>query len=132
MSVMATSVTPLTIAGNDINQKDLITPEGCVFYSFEDNEDPGTYTVRFNCEGEVDPEGELTFSITISTRDDNDFTEVLSWESNFPVYAVSVVGGPNFNLYIYDTAMGDTNLVAPNIPAGKPADVSHTSLIFCP
>ncbi|HHV60664.1 MAG TPA: hypothetical protein GXX49_10340 [Clostridiaceae bacterium] len=92
---LAASVTPQLIDGNDIDKADEITPEGCIFYSFGNNEDPGTYTVRFDCEGNVDPNGSLIFSITIGTRPGDSFTSVLSWESNFEVYAVTVKGGPN-------------------------------------
>lgn len=132
VTAYAASVDPIGMPGNDIQDQDLITPPGCVFYTFGDNEDPGTYTVRFNCAGQVDSTGELEFSITIGTAEGNEYTEVLSWVSNFPVYAVIVKGGNAYNLYIYDTATGDTNLVSPINESGHPADVSHTSIIICP
>jgi len=75
---LAASVTPQLIDGNDIDKADEITPEGCIFYSFGNNEDPVTYTVRFDCEGNVDPNGSLIFSITIGTRPGDSFTSVLS------------------------------------------------------
>ncbi len=131
-SALAASVDPIEMPGNDINDQDMITPDGCVFYSFENNEDPGTYTVNFNLQGEVEPGGPLVHTVVIGQQPNNSFTEVLSWTANFPVYAVIVKGGPNYNLYIYDTATSDTNLVSPDVPSGMPADVSHTSIIFCP
>lgn len=131
-SAIAASVEPIEMPGNDIQDQELITPPGCVFFSFEDNSDPGTYTVNFNLDGQVEPSGPLEFTITIGTQPGNSFTEVLSWNANFAVYAVTVKGGPNYNLYVYDTATSDTNLVSPTVASGQPADVSHTSLIFCP
>jgi hypothetical protein len=132
VTAIAASVEPIEMPGNDIPNQDDITPPGCVFYSFEDNSAPGTYTVEFNLSGEVEPGGPLVFTNTIGTAPGNEYTELLSWSANFPVYAVTVKGGPNYNLYIYDTATNDTNLVSPTVGSGDPADVSHTSLIFCP
>lgn len=131
-TAIAASVEPIEMPGNDIPQQDKITPPGCVFYSFENNSAPGTYTVEFNLSGEVEPGGPLVFTNTIGTATGNTYTELLSWNANFPVYAVIVKGGPNYNLYVYDTATSDTNLVSPTVGSGDPADVSHTSLIFCP
>jgi hypothetical protein len=130
-SAIAASVVPIEMPGNDIQDQDLITPPGCIFYSFANNSAPGTYTVEFNLHGEVEPGGPLVFTNTIATNPGG-YTEVSSWSSNFQVYAVIVKGGPNYNLYVYDTATSDTILVSPIVGSGLPADVSHTSFIFCP
>lgn len=130
-TAIAASVDPIEMPGNDIQDKDEITPPGCIFYSFEDNSATGTYVVEFNLNGEVEPGGPLRFENTIGTNPGG-YTEVTTWSANFQVYAVIVKGGPNYNLYVYNTANSDTNLVSPDTPSGNPADVSHTSLIFCP
>lgn len=132
LMVSAASVTPVRHEGNDIPQSDTLTPPGCIYYTFGDNP-PGIYSVRFTTEGQPDPAGPLIFTTEIGTKTGDDFTSVLIWQSNFPIYAVIVKGGNAFNFYQYPAnSMSDTDLVSPLNASGIPADVSHVSLIFCP
>lgn len=130
---MTASVTPEYHYGNDANQINKITPVGCVYYKFDNSYKQGMYTIRFDCDGKVDPDGPILFSVTVGKSPSESYTKVTSWQSNVPIYAVIVKGGPAYNLYKYLTpTTSDTNLTAPEVSSGKPADVSHVSLILCP
>lgn len=131
--VYAASVPAQTFPGNDSNPMDYTPPEGCIHYEIPNSGDEGIYTARFNQLGEVDPEGPYTFTVVVGSEEGENYTKVLSWSSNFPIYAVIVKGGNYFNLYQYDTSVReDTNLVSPDNPSGNPADVSHVSIVICP
>ena len=130
-SVLAASVPAQTFSGNDAN--DYTPPDGCIRYQIQNSDMEGSHTVNFDSEGNVDPEGPYSFTVTIGTIPGNEYTQVLSWSSNFPIYAVIVKGGDAFNLYQYDPNIrGDTDLVSPDNPSGNPADVSHVSIVICP
>jgi hypothetical protein len=119
--------------GNDSNSQQYTPPEGCIHYEIPGSATPGTYNVKFDDEGNVDTDGTLEFSITVGQENDEDFTKVLSWSSNFPIYAVIVKGGDAFNLYQYpSTARFDTDLVSPTNESDKPANISHVSVVICP
>jgi hypothetical protein len=131
--VNAASVTPVERPGNDSNPNDYTPPEGCIHYEIPNSANEGTHTVRFNSDGMVDANGPFIFTIVVGIAPGNDYTEVLSWSSNFPIESVIVKGGPNFNIYSYDTGVrNDTSLVSPNVASGKPADISHVSVVICP
>lgn len=131
--INAASVTPIEMPGNDSNPNDFTPPEGCIHYEIPNSANVGTHTVRFNSNGMVDPNGPFIFTIVVGTAPGNDYTEVLSWSSNFPIESVIVKGGPNFNIYSYDPGVrNDTNLVSPIVASGKPADISHVSVVICP
>lgn len=129
--VLAASVPAQTFSGNDAN--DYTPPEGCIRYQIPKSDIKGSHTVNFDSEGNVDPDGPYSFTVTTGTIPGNEYTQVLSWSSNFPIYAVIVKGGDAFNLYQYDPSVrGDTDLVSPDNPSGNPADVSHVSIVICP
>ena len=131
--VSAASVPPVTLPGNDSNPMDYTPPAGCIHYEIPNSGQEGTFTATFNETGAVDPAGAYSFTVVVGTEAGEDFTKVLSWSSNFPIYAVIVKGGNAFNLYQYDTTVrGDTDLVSPDNPSGHPADVSHVSVVICP
>lgn len=133
MPVYGASVMPETIPGNDSNPNDYTPPEGCIHYEIPNSEDVGTHTVSFNELGEPSPDGPFTFTVVVGQEQGESFTKVLSWSSNFPIYAVIVKGGDAFNLYQYEsTVREDTDLVSPNTSSGNPADVSHVSIVICP
>lgn len=130
---LAASVTPITYPGNDAQDKDKLTPAGCVYYLIEGSDKEGTYTLKFDENGNLDPNGCIEIKVVVGKKNGNSYTEVLSWESNIPIYAVIVKGGPAYNFYKYPSNVkSDTNLTAPIVSSGKPADVSHVSVIFCP
>ncbi len=131
--VYAASVPPQLFPGNDSNPNDFTPPEGCIHYEIPDSGNVGTHTVRFNEFGEVDPQGPYIFTVVVGKEQGEDFTKVLSWDSNFPIDSVIVKVGNAFNLYQYESGVRhDTNLVSPNNPSGDPADVSHVSVVICP
>lgn len=129
--VYAASVNPQPFPGNDANS--YTPPAGYIHYVIPDSGTEGSLTVTFNNTGAVDPTGSYSFTIVIGKEPGQDYTQVLSWSSNFPVYGVIVKGGNAFNLYQYDASVrGDTNLVSPNNASGHPASVSHVSIVFNP
>ncbi len=129
----AASVPPQEFPGNDSNPNDFTPPEGCIHHEIPNSGNTGVHQIRFNEQGQVDPNGSLVFTVTVGQVQGEDFTKVLSWESNFPIGSVIVKDGDAFNLYAYGTEVrADTDLVAPDIPAGHPADVSHVSVVICP
>ncbi len=131
LSIMTitSSVTPQTYPGNDANS--YIPPPGHIRYEIPGNGAMGTYTVKFNNQGIADPNGANEFIVTIGTYPGNDYTEVLTWNSNFPIFAVIVKGGDAYNLYQYQPGVrNDTNLVSPDNASGKPADVSHVAIVI--
>jgi hypothetical protein len=131
--VYAASVSPQLFPGNDSNPADYTPPPGYIHYEIPGSGAPGTYTVRFNATGAVDPNGPYSFTVVVGTAPGESFTKVLSWSSNFPVFAVIVKGGDAFNLYQYNGAVqADTNLVSPNNASGNPANVNHVSIVFNP
>lgn len=133
LPALAASVTPVRFDGNDSNPSDYTPPAGTIHYEIPGSGTAGTYTVHFNDQGQVDPNGACTFTVTVGTATGKNYTQVLSWSSNFPVYAVIVKGGNAFNLYQYPTTTrSDTDLVSPNNASGHPADVSHVSIVFYP
>jgi len=132
MQVFGASVMPQLFQGNDSNPNDYTPPSGCIHYEIPNSGTPGTYTVKFNSSGQVDPSGNCSFTVTVGKQSGQSYTKVLSWSSNFPIYAVIVKGGNAFNLYQYpNTTREDTDLVSPNNASGKPADVSHVSIVIC-
>lgn len=127
----AASVLPQTFPGNDSNS--YTPPEGCIHYEIPNSSEEGTHTVTFDETGTIDPNGAYSFTVVVGTEEGEDFTKVLSWSSNFPIYAVIVKGGNAFNLYQYDIDVrGDTDLVSPDNESGHPANVSHVSIVICP
>ena len=128
---LAASVPPQYFPGNDAN--DYTPPEGCLHYQIPNSDEGGSHTISFDSDGNIDPAGPYSFTATVGTLEGTNFTQVLSWSSNFPIYAVIVKGGPAFNLYQYDPSVReDTNLVAPINPSGLPTNVSHVSVVICP
>ena len=123
--VIAASVSPIYHDGNDSSAA---APPGYSYYSFGSNSSAGTYTVHFDDNGNVSAGGSNTFTITLDIV--NQGLIVSSWSANFDVYSVIVKGGNGYNEYVYNTSRGDSNLYAPNNSSGRPADVSHTSLVF--
>ncbi len=131
MVAFAASVEPQRFEGNDPDGYDY--PEDCIYYKLENSNQEGTHTVKFDETGAVDPSGAYVFSVLVGTQEGEEFTKVLSWNSNFPIYAVIVKGSNAFNVYEYGTSVrSDTNLVSPVNASGRPADVSHVSIIICP
>lgn len=128
------SVTPTTILGNDANPNRYTPPEGCVRLTLPNSDVPGTYTYKLNDNGEFAPDGTNIFTLNVGKAPGNDYTEVLSWSwsGSYTLKAVIVKGGPAFNLYEYNGQTSDTNLVSPTNPSGKPADISHVSIVVCP
>lgn len=132
-TALAASVPSQTFPGNDTDPNNYLPPEGCIHYQVPNSDLEEPHTIIFNDEGSVDPEGFYVFTVTIGTIPGNTFTQVLSWTSNFPIYALIVNGGGEFNLYQYDNGFrGDTNLVAPVDASGLPANVNHVSIVICP
>lgn len=132
-TVYAASVPPLTLPGNDSDSADYTTPEGCIHYVIPDSNTEGAHTVTFNAAGAVDPSGPYIFTVVVGTEVGENYTKVLIWSSNFPIFEVIVQGGDAFNLYHYSTSIrSDTDLVAPNTPSGEPTDVNHVSITICP
>jgi hypothetical protein len=103
--INAASVTPVEMPGNDSNPNDFTPPEGCIHYEIPNSANEGTHTVRFNSAGMVDANGPFIFTIDVGIAPGNDFTEVLTWISNFSIESVIVKGGPNFNVYSYDPSV---------------------------
>lgn len=133
LSISAASVDPQPYPGNDSNPNDYTPPKCCIHYEIPNSDTEGTHTATFNSNGNPSPNGPFSFTVVVGTEEGEDFTKVLSWSSNFPIYAVIVKGGNGFNLYQYDSSVrGDTNLVSPVTASGKPADVSHVSVVICP
>lgn len=131
--VYGASVPPQTIPGDDSNPNDFQPSKGCIHHEISNSDNNGTHTIKFNTQGQVDPNGPFEFTIVVGTVQGESFTKILSWTSNFPVQAVIVKGGPAFNLYSYGTDVrGDTNLASPTIPSDNPADISHVSVVICP
>lgn len=129
--VLAASVPAQTFPGNDANA--YTPPKKCIHYQIPNSDTEGSHTVNFDSEGNVDPDGPYSFTVTTGTIPGNEYTQVLSWSSNFPIYAVIVKGGDAFNLYQYEpNVRKDTDLVSPDSPSGNPADVSHVSVVICP
>lgn len=127
------SVPPQRFDGNDSNPNDYSPPPGCIHFEIPGSGTAGTYTVRFNSLGQPDPNGANIFNVTVGTRSGTNYTQVLTWSSNFALYAVIVKGGDAFNLYPYPSSIRtDTFLVSPDNASGRPADVSHVSIVFCP
>lgn len=132
LPAFAASVNPALYSGNDSNPKDYTPPTGCTHYEIPGSGTAGTYTVSYNCQGQIDPTGSCKFTVTIGKKEGQSYTQVLSWSSTCSVYAVIVKGGDSFNLYQYpSTARDDTDLVSPTNASGKPADVSHVSIVIC-
>lgn len=132
-SASAAMVPPLTFPGNETNPDDYTVPEGCIIYQIPDSSTDGVHTISFNDEGEVDPNGSNTFNVTVGTFPGNEYTQVVSWNSTFPIYAVIVNGEDAFNLYQYDISIrGDIDLVSPIASSELPANVSHVSIVICP
>ncbi|OQB13857.1 MAG: Serine-aspartate repeat-containing protein D precursor [Firmicutes bacterium ADurb.Bin193] len=127
------AVEPTEHSGNDLHDKDELTPEGYVYYKFDGAGNEGTYTLKFNQDGEISENGVITITLQVGKKSGSDYTEVLYWESNISLYSFIVKGGDKYNVYRYsDNYNSDTNLVAPINPSGYPADVSHISVIFNP
>lgn len=130
---LASSVPPQLFPGNDMNPNDYTPPANHIHYQIPNSADEGTHTLYFDEDGNIVPDGPYSFTIIIGTAENENYTKVLSWSSNFPIYGVIVKGGNAFNLYQYEnTVRGDTNLVSPNNVSGDPADVSHVSIVFNP
>ena len=81
----AASVPPQTFPGNDSNPSDYTPPPGCIHYEIPGSGTEGTYTVKFDATGTVDPNGAYSFTVTVGTEAGEDYTKVLSWSSNFPI-----------------------------------------------
>lgn len=129
----AASVTPQLFPGNDSNPADYQPPSGYIHYEIPNSSIAGTHVATFNKYGAADPGGQFTFTVVVGTEVGQTYTSVLSWTSNFPLYAVIVQGDDAFNLYQYNfSLLSDTNLVAPDITVGQPADVNHVSIVFNP
>lgn len=127
--VLAASVPAQTFPGNDAN--DYTPPEGCILYQIPNSDKEGSHTVNFDSDGNVDPDGPYSFTVMTGTIPGNEYTQVLSWSSNIPIYAVIVKGGTAFNLYQYEPSVrGDTDLVSPNNPSGPPTWILITNTIF--
>lgn len=132
-TAFAASVLPQLFPGNDSNPADYTPPAGYIHYEIPGSGAPGTYTVSINSSGAIDPNGPFKFTVVVGTAPGESYTKVLSWSSNFPIYAVIVKGGDAFNLYQYDPSVrADTNLVSPTNESGQPADVSHVSIVYNP
>lgn len=130
-TALAASVPAQTFPGNDA--EDYTPDEGCIHYQIPNSELDGTHTVVFNNEGTPNLDGPYIFTVITGTIPGNDYTQVLSWSSNFPIYAVIVNGEDAFNLYQYDpSVLEDTNLVAPIGSSGLPNNISHVSIVICP
>ncbi|MDP4132759.1 MAG: hypothetical protein Q8882_01960 [Bacillota bacterium] len=127
------SVTPTTIKGNDENPNKYTPPVGCVRITLPDKL-PGSYTYKFNDNGQLDSSGTNIFTLTIVKIQPKTYNEVSdwSWNGSYPLSAVIVKGGPAFNLYEYNGQTSDTNLTAPLNPSGKPYNINHVSIVICP
>ena len=100
LSCFSASVPAQRFEGNDANN--YTPPEGCIYYKFPDlsEGETGTFSQKFNEQGEVDPSGSLEFSYTIADSG-NGYTQVSVWTSNFPIFDVIVKGGNANNLIDY-------------------------------
>ncbi|MDD4413231.1 MAG: hypothetical protein PHR14_01565 [Oscillospiraceae bacterium] len=129
--VSAARVDPICCEGNDITDYD--PPEGCFWYKIDYTDIPGTYMIRFDKEGQLNPNGPYRFAVTVG-EDGEGFTKVLCWKSNIPIYGVIVRGGNSYNIYEYSPAhvTKDEYLISPDIKCGRPADICHVSVIICP
>lgn len=132
-AALAASVTPVEMPGNDSNPSDFTPPAGCLHYEIPNSGNEGSHTARFDADGNPDPAGPFFITVVVGKAGANEYTEVLSWASNFPIGSVIVKGGNAFHVYSYATGVrGDTSLVAPNTASEQPADVSHVSVVVCP
>ena len=131
ISVSAGRVDPIYYEGNDMTDYD--PPHGCVWYKIDNTDIPGTYMIRFDKEGQLNPAGPYRFAVTID-EDSEGFTKVLRWKSDVPIYGVIVRGGNAYNLYKYSPASvtSDEYLISPDIRCGRPADICHVSVVICP
>lgn len=133
INALAASVIPIEHPGNDANS--YTPPEGCVRTTLPESDEIGTHVYTFDDFGQLDPNGTNTLTIEVGIAPATDYTQVLSWSwsGSYPLYSIIVKGGPAFNEYVYDgTQTSDTNLVSPINPSGKPADISHVSVVLCP
>jgi hypothetical protein len=103
-AVMAASVSPVYMEGN-----------------------PTCEDIGYDNEFKVDPPAEGSWDgISITDIDGS----LVDWSSSFPMGAVIIKGGPNANVYYYDTSMEDTDLVTPTNPNNQqPYGLSHVT--FC-
>jgi hypothetical protein len=121
-------------AANDTAQSDQYTiPDSYLIYDIPDSGSEGTYAANFNETGAADPNGLYTFTVVIDTEPGEIHTKVISWSSNFPVYAVIVKGNGLYNMYQYDrNLLKDTGLKAPDNAEGIPSNVRGVTIVFNP
>jgi hypothetical protein len=128
---LAAIVPAQTFPDNDA--VDYTPPEGCILYQIPNSDIEGTHTVTFDDQGTASTDGSYIFTVVTGTIPRNDYTQVLAWSSNFPIYAVIVNGDDAFNLYQYDsTVRGDTDLLSLIDSLGLPSDVNNVSIVLCP
>ena len=135
LTAFAASVVPVKLPGNDANPSQYTPPPDCIRTTLPDSDKVGTHVYSFDSEGNLDSAGTNVFTLVVGTVSPDTFTQALSWSwsGSYPLYGVIMKGGPNFNLYVYNgTATSDTNLVCPTVSSGKPAAISHVSVILCP
>lgn len=77
-TVLAASVPPQLFPGNDSNPMDYTPPAGYIHYEIPGSGAPGTYTVRVNSSGAIDPNGPFYFTVVVGTAPGESFTKVLS------------------------------------------------------
>jgi hypothetical protein len=130
---LAASVPAVTYTGNDADPNIYSPPNGCIHYQIPNSDTAGTHTLIIDNQGAINPDGSNLFTATIGTIPGNNYSELLSWSSNFPIYAVIISNGDVFNLYRYDTDYrGDTSLLSPEDASGLPTSISHVSIVICP
>jgi len=128
---LAASVPVQTFPGNDLT--DYTPPNGYIYYQIPDSGAEGVHTIAFDYGGTINLEGPYLFTVTIGSLPSNNYTQVLSWVSNFPICAVIVSGDSAFNLYQYDPGFRtDTDLLSPDNASGDPGNVSRVSLVINP
>lgn len=130
-ALAATSLPVQTFPGNDVN--DYTPPDGFIHYQIPNSSIEGSHTISFDNDGSIVSQGPYSFTVMIGSLPGNSYTQILTWISNFSIYAVIVNGDGAFNLYQYDPSFrADTDLVAPDGPLGDPDNVSHVSLVINP
>jgi len=134
LNVFAASVTPVRFFGNDVNN--FTPPTGFVYIpQLQSSDQAGTKVYKFDSNGQLDPAGTNVLTLTIGKNPGQNFNTLLSWtwSGSYPLDSIIIKGGPAYNLYQYPSNVtSDTNLVAPTLPSGNPANINHISIVLNP
>lgn len=130
LSTTSTADTSLRVSLTSTVDPVLVDPwqAGDAAYECEEAGASCGFSYKFDDWKESIPSGQYSVSggNTIEISNSNAYT--FDWESEYPVCAVIVKAKTQANVYYYDSAYGDTGLVAPLGPDGT-REISHVT--FC-